>query len=158
MKKYSKETIVGVFVVIGLACIVYMTVNLGNVGFFGDNTYTLYAPFNKVTGLRVGNPINMIGLEIGRIGSFKMDQEKQVVVVELKINKGIEVYDDAIASIKTEGLIGDKFVSIDPGGGGDLLENGETITDTSSPTDIMDLISKYAFGDVGSGGEEEEEK
>ena len=158
MKKYSKETIVGVFVVIGLACIVYMTVNLGNVGFFGDNTYTLYAPFNKVTGLRVGNPINMIGLEIGRIGSFKMDQEKQVVVVELKINKGIEVYDDAIASIKTEGLIGDKFVSIDPGGGGDLLENGETITDTSSPTDIMDLISKYAFGDVGSGGEEKEEK
>jgi len=156
MKKYSKETIVGVFVVIGLACIVYMTVNLGNVGFFGDNTYTLYAPFNKVTGLRVGNPINMIGLEIGRIGSFKMDQEKQIVMVELKINNGIEVYDDAIASIKTEGLIGDKFVSIDPGGGGDLLANGETITDTESPTDIMDLISKYAFGDVGSGEEEEE--
>lgn len=155
MKKYSKETVVGVFVVIGLACIVYMTVNLGKVGFFGDNTYTLYAPFNKVTGLRVGNPINMIGLEIGRVGSFKLDQDKQIVMVELQINKGIEVYDDAIASIKTEGLIGDKYVSIDPGGGGDLLENGETITDTSSPTDIMDLISKYAFGDVGSGKKDE---
>ena len=158
MKKYSKETIVGVFVVIGLACIVYMTVKLGNVGFFGDNTYTLYAPFNKVTGLRVGNPINMIGLEIGRVGAFKLDQDKEVVVVELKINKGIDVYDDAIASIKTEGLIGDKFVSIDPGGGGDLLKNGDTITDTTSPTDIMDLISKYAFGDVGSGSEKEEKK
>jgi len=154
MKKYSKETIVGVFVVIGLACIVYMTIKLGNVGFFGDNTYTLYAPFNKVTGLRVGNPINMIGLEIGRVGAFKLDQDKGVVVVELKINKGIDVYDDAIASIKTEGLIGDKYVSIDPGGGGDLLKNGDTITDTASPTDIMDLISKYAFGDVGSAKEE----
>jgi phospholipid/cholesterol/gamma-HCH transport system substrate-binding protein len=73
-----------------------------------------------------------------------------VAVVELKINNGIEIYDDAIASIKTEGLIGDKFVSIDAGGSGDLLANGDTITDTQSPTDIMDLISKYAFGDVGS--------
>jgi phospholipid/cholesterol/gamma-HCH transport system substrate-binding protein len=82
-----------------------------------------------------------------------MDQENQVAVVEFKINNGIEVYDDAIASIKTEGLIGDKFVSIDAGGGGDLLANGDIIADTESPTDIMDLVSKYAFGDVG--GEEE---
>jgi phospholipid/cholesterol/gamma-HCH transport system substrate-binding protein len=102
-----------------------------------------------VTGLRVGSPVNMLGLEIGRVESFKMDQENQIAVVELKINNGIEVYDDAIASIKTEGLIGDKFVSIDAGGGGDLLANGDLITDTESPTDIMDLVSKYAFGDVG---------
>jgi phospholipid/cholesterol/gamma-HCH transport system substrate-binding protein len=76
-------------------------------------------------------------------------------VVDFKINKDIQIYDDAIASIKTEGLIGDKFVSIDPGGGGDLLKNGDVITDTESPTDIMDLVSKYAFGDVGSGEKEE---
>jgi phospholipid/cholesterol/gamma-HCH transport system substrate-binding protein len=149
MKKYTQETVVGIFVVIGLLCIAYMTVKLGNVGFLGENTYSLYAKFTSVTGLRVGNPVNMLGLEIGRVNSFKMDQENQVAIVELKINKGIEVYDDAIASIKTEGLIGDKFVSIDPGGGGDLLENGDIITDTESPTDIMELISKYAFGDVG---------
>jgi phospholipid/cholesterol/gamma-HCH transport system substrate-binding protein len=95
----------------------------------------------------------MLGLEIGRVEKFEMDQENQVAVVTLKIKNGIEIYDDAIASIKTEGLIGDKFVSIDAGGGGDLLENGDTITDTESPTDIMELVSKYAFGDVG--GEEE---
>ena len=152
MKKYSKETMVGIFVVIGLACIGYMTVNLGNVGFFGDNTYSLYANFSTVTGLREGNPINMLGLEIGRVEKFTMDQENQQVLVQFKINKGIEVYDDAIASVKTEGLIGDKYVAVDPGGGGDLLADGDTITDTNSPTDIMDLISKYAFGDVG--GEE----
>ena len=75
--------------------------------------------------------------------------------VEFKINKGIEIYDDAIASIKTEGLIGDKYVAVDPGGGGDLLANGDSITDTNSPTDIMDLVSKYAFGDVGEGDKEE---
>jgi phospholipid/cholesterol/gamma-HCH transport system substrate-binding protein len=155
MKKYSKETVVGIFVVIGLICIAYMAVNLGNVGFIGENTYSLYGKFNTVTGLREGNPVNMLGLEIGRVRKFIMDQENQQVVVEFKINKGIEVYDDAIASIKTEGLIGDKYVAVDSGGGGDLLENGDTITDTNSPTDIMELISKYAFGDVG-GGEEKE--
>jgi phospholipid/cholesterol/gamma-HCH transport system substrate-binding protein len=156
MKKYSKETVVGIFVVIGLACIGYMTVKLGNVGFFGDNTYSLFAKFNTVTGLREGNPVNMLGLEIGKVQKFTMDQENQQVLVEFKINKGIEIYDDAIASVKTEGLIGDKYVAVDPGGGGDLLANGDSITDTNSPTDIMDLVSKYAFGDVG--GEEETEE
>jgi len=154
MKKYTQETVVGVFVVIGLIAIAYMTVKLGNVGFLGENSYSLYAKFNSVTGLRVGNPVNMLGLEIGRVESFKMDQENQVAVVELKINEGIKIYDDAIASIKTEGLIGDRYVSIDAGGGGDLLENGDIIVDTESPTDIMDLVSKYAFGDIGSGEEE----
>ena len=149
MKKYTQETVVGIFVVIGLIAIAYMTVKLGNVGFVGENSYSLYAKFRTVTGLRVGNPVNMLGLEVGRVESFKMDQENQVAVVELKINNGIKVYDDAIASIKTEGLIGDKFISIDAGGSGDLLKNGDLITDTESPTDIMDLVSKYAFGDVG---------
>lgn len=149
MKKYTQETVVGIFVVVGLFAIAYMTVKLGNVGFVGENSYSLYAKFRSVTGLRVGNPVNMLGLEVGRVESFKMDQENQVAVVELKINNGIKVYDDAIASIKTEGLIGDKFISIDAGGSGDELKNGDIITDTESPTDIMDLVSKYAFGDVG---------
>ena len=148
MKKYSKETVVGIFVVMGLFLIGYMTVKLGNVGFFGDNSYSLFAKFNTVTGLREGNPVNMLGLEVGKVQKFTMDQENQQVIVEFKINKGIEIYDDAIASVKTEGLIGDKYVAVDPGGGGDLLANGDSITDTNSPTDIMDLISKYAFGDV----------
>ena len=148
MKKYSKETVVGIFVVIGLFCIAYMTVKLGNVGFWGENTYSLTAKYSTVTGLRVGNPVNMLGLEIGRVAKFEMDQENQMAIVTLEINKGIEIYDDAIASIKTEGLIGDKFIGIDAGGGGDLLANGDTITETESPTDIMELVSKYAFGDV----------
>ena len=148
MRKYSKETVVGIFVVIGLLCIAYMTVKLGKVGFLGANTYALYAKFDKVTGLRVGNAVNMLGLEIGRVASFTMDQENLVAVTKLEINSGINIYDDAIASIKTEGLIGDKYVSIDPGGGGDLLENGGMITETEAPVDIGDLISKYAFGDV----------
>ena len=148
MKKYSNETIAGIFVVIGLICIGYMTVQLGNVSIFGDDSYSLYARFTSVSGLRVGNPVEMLGMEIGKVSGFKMDQEEQLATVELKIKNGVYVYDDAIASIKTAGLIGDKYVSIDAGGGGDLLKQGDTIIETEAPADIGDLISKYAFGDV----------
>ena len=148
MKKYANETIVGIFVVLGLAAISFMAVRLGNVSLFGDNTYALYAPFNTVSGLRIGNSVEMLGMEIGRVAAFKMDQDKQQAIVELRVQKGIQIYDDAIASIKTAGLIGDKFVAIDPGGGGDLLGDGDTIIETESPVDIMELVSKYAFGDV----------
>jgi phospholipid/cholesterol/gamma-HCH transport system substrate-binding protein len=140
---------VGIFVVIGLFCVGYMTVKLGNVGLLGDDSYSLFARFTSVSGLRTGSSIQMLGIEVGRVDDFTMDQENQMAVVEFRINKGIKIYDDAIASIKTEGLIGDRYVSIDPGGGTDeLLQPGGTITETESPTDIQELISKYAFGDV----------
>ena len=148
MKKYSHETIVGVFVVIGLMCIGYMTVKLGKVSLFAEDSYSLYAEFNSVAGLTVDNPIDMFGMEIGRVAGFRMNQEKRVASVELKIKNGIKVYDDAIASIKTEGLIGDKYVSIDPGGAGKQLKAGDTILETESPIDIGDAIAKYAFGKV----------
>lgn len=149
MKKYAMETAVGIFVVIGLFCVGYMTVKLGNVGLLGDDSYSLFARFTSVSGLRTGSAIQMLGIEIGRVDKLTMDQENQMAVVEFRINKGIKIYDDAIASIKTEGLIGDRYVSIDPGGGTDeLLKPGGTITETESPTDIQELISKYAFGEV----------
>jgi phospholipid/cholesterol/gamma-HCH transport system substrate-binding protein len=148
MKKYSIETFVGIFVVIGLLCVGYMTVKLGKVSIFEDDYYLLYARFASVSGLRVGNPIEIGGIEAGRVERLSMDQEEQMSVVELKIRKDIRVYDDAVASIKTAGLIGDKLVKIDPGGAGEILKQGGIITETTSPMDIEDLISKYAFGDI----------
>ncbi len=154
MKKYSHETVVGVFVVLGLVVVMYMTVKLGNVSFLGNDTYSLYAEFSSVSGLRIGNPVEIFGMEVGHIADFRMDQENQFVAVELKFNNGVEVYDDAIASIKTAGLIGDKYVSLDPGGSDEMLEPGDTILDTQSPIDLADLIGKYAFGDVKKNGEQ----
>ena len=148
MKKYSIETVVGIFVVIGLICVAYMTIKLGKVSLLGDNYYSLYANFSSVSGLRVGNPIEIDGIEVGRVENLIFDQEKQAAVVELKIRKDIKVYDDAGASIKTAGLIGDKFINIDPGGGGQVLKPGGKISETNAPIDIEELISKYAFGDI----------
>ena len=148
MKKYAMETTVGIFLVFGLLCIGYMTVKLGHVSLLGDNAYSLFARFTTVSGLRVGSPVNMLGIEVGRVERLTMDQKDQKAVVEIRIQKDIKVYDDAIASIKTEGLIGDMFLSIDPGGAGKLLEPGGTITETQPAVDIVDLIGKYAFGEV----------
>ena len=148
MKKYAMETTVGIFLVFGLLCIGYMAVKLGHVSLFGDNAYSLFARFTTVSGLRAGSPVNMLGIEVGRVGRLTMDQKDQEAVVEIRIQKDIKVYDDAIASIKAEGLIGDMFLSIDPGGAGKLLGPGGTITETQPALDIVDLIGKYAFGEV----------
>jgi phospholipid/cholesterol/gamma-HCH transport system substrate-binding protein len=148
MKKYSRETVVGIFVVIGLLCVAYMTVKLGKVSLFGDEYYSLYARFASVSGLRVGNPIEIEGIEAGRVEHLSIDQGKQMAIVELKVRKGIKIYDDASAAIRTAGLIGDKFVKIEPGGSGEILKPGGIITETTSPMDLEELISKYAFGDI----------
>ncbi|MDQ7788239.1 MAG: outer membrane lipid asymmetry maintenance protein MlaD [Thermodesulfovibrionales bacterium] len=148
MKKYSLETVVGIFVVAGLLCVAYMTVKLGKVSLIGDEYYSLHARFASVSGLRVGNLIEIGGIEVGRVERLSIDQEDQMSVVELKIRKGIKVYDDASASIRTAGLIGDKFVKIEPGSTGELLKPGGIIAETTSPMDLDELIGKYAFGDI----------
>jgi phospholipid/cholesterol/gamma-HCH transport system substrate-binding protein len=154
MKKYRFETMAGIFVLIGLVCVGYMTVKLGKVRLLSHDSYPLYARFSSVSGLRTGNPVEMLGIQIGEVASFRLDQDKQVVMVEFKIREGIKVYEDAIASIKTSGLIGDRYVSLDAGGSGSILNPRGVITQTESPPDLSDLIGKYAFGDVGKEAKE----
>lgn len=146
----SHETIAGFFVLSGLLILVYMTVKLGDVSLFGHDSITLTARFTTVSGLKTANPVEMHGIEVGKVEKLVIDQKLQMAVATLNINNGIEVYSDAIASIKTAGLIGDKFISLDPGGSGSLLKSGDVIINTESPADLGELIGKYAFGSVDS--------
>jgi phospholipid/cholesterol/gamma-HCH transport system substrate-binding protein len=148
MKKYSLETVVGIFVVIGLLCVGYMTVRLGKISFLGEDTYPLFARFTSVSGLRVGSSIEVYGIQVGTVTSLGIDFARQMGVVGMRIGTDTKVYDDAAATIKSAGLIGDKYVKIDPGGAGAVLKPRGVITQTSVPADIEDLIGKYAFGDV----------
>ncbi|HEY1370923.1 MAG TPA: outer membrane lipid asymmetry maintenance protein MlaD [Candidatus Binatia bacterium] len=148
VKKYSMETLVGIFIVVCIVCVAYLTLKLGDVPGLGDKTYPLFAKFTSVSGLKVGSPVEMVGMQIGRVSGFSMDQKDMVAVVELRIDKSVKVYDDAVASIKSNGLLGDKFIKIDAGGAGKLLQAKGTITETEPPVDLIELISKYAFGDV----------
>ncbi|HOF57035.1 MAG: outer membrane lipid asymmetry maintenance protein MlaD [Syntrophorhabdaceae bacterium] len=148
MKKYTMETTVGIFVVIGLICVGYMTVKLGKVSFFKSDTYTIYARFASVSALRVGGTVEVYGIAVGSVKSLGIDSDRQMALVGMSIKKDVNIYDDASASIKTSGLIGDKLVKIDPGGSGEPIRPGGIITQTSAPADIEDLIGKYAFGDA----------
>ena len=148
---FSNETIAGLFVVVGLMVLTYMTIKLGNLSVFGEDAMELTARFSTVSGLRANNPVEMHGIEVGHVADLTIDQDLQMAVATLNIRKGVKVYSDAIASIKTAGLIGDKYVNLDPGGSGTVLENGDVIINTESPADLGELIGKYAFGSVDSG-------
>jgi phospholipid/cholesterol/gamma-HCH transport system substrate-binding protein len=148
MKKYSLETTVGIFVFIGLICVGYLTVKLGKMELIGSNNYILYARFNSVSGLKTDSSVEMAGVEIGHVSNIGLDSERQMALVTLKIRKDIQITDDAIASIKTSGLIGDKFIKIAPGGSDIILQPGESIIETESAIDLEELISQYVFGSM----------
>lgn len=148
MKKYSMETSVGIFVLIGLLAVGYLTVKLGKMELFGGDYYTLHARFNNVQGLKSGSFVNMAGVQVGQVADITLEVDRAIAIVDLKIDKQVPIDDFAIASIKTSGLIGDKYIKITPGGSGEYLKPGDTITDTESAIDLEELISKYIFGGV----------
>jgi phospholipid/cholesterol/gamma-HCH transport system substrate-binding protein len=148
MKKTSVELGVGIFVLIGLICVGYLTIQLGKMKLLGDDHYFLNARFLSVTGLKAGAQVEIAGVGVGQVDSIALDLKDNTAMVRLKIKKNIVLTDDVIASVKTSGLIGDKYIKLSPGGSDEVLEPEDTITDTESALDIEELISKYAFGDV----------
>lgn len=146
--KYRLEVTVGIFVIIGLLCVGYLTIRLGKLQVIGGNYYAINARFSNIGGLKVGNEVQVSGFVVGRVDAIDINPDDFSVTVKMNILKSVKLTDDSIASIKTSGLIGDKFVKISPGGSDIILEAGETIIDTMPPVDLEDLISKYVFGSV----------
>jgi len=144
----GKEVLVGLFVLIGILCVAYLTVKLGRMEIGRGDGYTLQARFSSVTGLRTGAEVEIAGVNVGRVTGIHLDKDQSAAVVVMKINSSVRLTDDVIASVKTSGLIGDKYIDLAPGGSGDPLSPGDTITDTESAVDIEALISKYVFGKV----------
>jgi len=150
MSKHSLETAVGLFVLVGLLCVGYLTIKLGKLEVLGSDSYVVKARFTDVTGLKQGANVELAGVRIGRVDAVDLAPDGRAVV-SLRIFKGVKLTDDAIVSIKTSGLIGDKFVKISPGGG-DAVAPGGMLTETESSVDLGDLIGKYVFGTVKEDG------
>jgi phospholipid/cholesterol/gamma-HCH transport system substrate-binding protein len=148
MRKSSVELSVGVFVLIGILCVGYLTIKLGKMELLGENHYNLVARFDSVTGLRVGASVEMAGVPVGKVAAIELDPERLAARVRLKIERQVQLHDDVIASVKTAGLIGDKYIKLTPGGSGTMLEPDDEITETESAVDLEELISKYVFGGV----------
>lgn len=146
MKKASIETAVGLFVLIGILCVGYLTVKLGKMEILGKDYYSVDAQFDSVAGLKVGANVEMAGVPIGKVEAIALDPERQVARVRLKIQSSVVLTDDTIASVKTAGMIGDKYIKLSPGGSDLILKAGDTIIETESALDLEELISKYVFG------------
>lgn len=139
---------VGLFVLVGLCAIVYMAVQFGSSRLFGSDDQSVTAIFTNIGGLSSGSNITIAGVKIGTVGAITLNIETLKAEVELRIDNSIELFDDATASIKTNGLIGDKYIAIYPGTPGIGFPLEEDIVDTEPAIDIEGLISRFAFGSV----------
>ena len=146
MRKFDLELAVGLFVIAGIVCLAYLTIKLGQLEVLGDKGYEIQAVFSSSGGLKTGSSVVIAGVEIGRVKKVILDDYQARVTMSLPLE--VKIQEDAIASIKTKGLIGEKYVEISPGGLDENLEPGGVIRDTQPPIDIEQLISKYVFGTV----------
>ena len=145
MKKKNIELYVGFFVIVGLACCAYVVVELGGLRLNQKDRYTINAFFSSVAGLKVGADVEMAGVGVGQVSSITLDLERFVAKVEMNLDDKILLSEDVIASIKTSGIIGDKFINLSPGASDEILKPGAVIFNTESALDLESLVSKYVF-------------
>ncbi len=146
MGRSRVEVSVGVFVIIGALALGYLSIKLGRVELLGSGGYQVVANFPSVGGLKPGSSVEIAGVEVGRVEKIRLvDDEAQAV---LRINDGIQLQDDSIASIKTKGLIGEKYIRISPGGSDKMIKPNGRIREVEAPVDLEELLSKYIFGKV----------
>ena len=149
MNSAKLELTVGIFMLVGIICLGYLSIKLGKMELIGGNNYRISARFDSVSGLKPGARIELAGVEIGtveRIGLSNASGDQAEVT--MKIKDGITISDDVIASVRTSGIIGDKFIKLKPGGSDQLLKNGGKIRETESAIDIEELVSKFIHGKV----------
>jgi phospholipid/cholesterol/gamma-HCH transport system substrate-binding protein len=146
MRRSALDLGVGIFVLVGLIALGWMSAKLGRVEFLGNRGYVVSADFPTVGGLKAGSTIEIAGVEVGRVDRILLqDYQARVIMV---IQPQVKLQDDSIASIKTKGLIGERYVRISPGGSEKLIQPNGRIREVEPPVDIEELLSKYIFGKV----------
>jgi len=145
MKKMNLEMIVGLFLLAGFACFSYLAVKMGDIKMFHNETYPVTARFTSISGLREGSVIELAGVNVGKVAKIELDPGDYEAVVHMDIDKTVKLQDDSIASIRTAGIIGDKFIKLTPGGSDIILGSGDEIEETESSISLEELVSKYIF-------------
>ena len=142
---YGKKTeiSVGIFMMAGIACLIYLSVRLGSVDLFGSDSYIISARFGSIEGLEVAASVEIAGVPVGKVKRIALEENE--ARVEMEIQKGTRISDDTIASIRTKGIIGDKFIKLSPGGSDEVLRDKGALMDTESAISLEELVSKYIF-------------
>jgi phospholipid/cholesterol/gamma-HCH transport system substrate-binding protein len=144
------EIFVGIFVLLGILCLGYLAIRLGKLEVFGNTGYVVYADFSSVAGLKPGDPVEIAGVKVGRIEGLKLVDDRARLT--LRIDESVKLPEDTIASVRSRGLIGDKYVMLSPGASDKIIPPGGRIRETESPPDLTDVIGKYIGGDLTSKG------
>ncbi len=146
MQNTITEYIVGLFVIAGFGAIVYLALNLGEVPFLTKaSTYTVEAEFENVSGVKNGAPVQVAGVNVGQVSNLTLNEDR-LAQLTLQVDNTLKIPLDSIVSVKSQGIIGDKYIQISLGGDTEFFEENELILDTESAVDIESLISKFAFG------------
>ena len=147
MRRSVVDLSVGVFILIGVVALGWMSVKLGKIDLLGNRGYTLTADFPSVGGLKAGSSVEIAGVEVGRVNAIVLDKDFQARVL-MTIRPDVKLQDDSIASIKTKGLIGERYIRISPGGSDKVIAPNGRIREVEPPIDFEELLSKYIFGKV----------
>lgn len=155
MNHSRTDVVVGLFVLVGLTCLGYLAIRLGKLELFAAQGYVVSADFASVAGLKLGDPVEIAGVRVGRVEGIGLADDKARLT--LRFSDEVKLQEDVIASVRARGLIGDKFVLVSPGASDKIIPPGGKIRETDSPPDIPDLIGKIVGGDLTSKGEKKDE-
>ena len=151
MNHSRTDIVVGVFVLVGLVCLGYLAIRLGKLELFGAQGYVVFADFVSVAGLKLGDPVEIAGVRIGKVEGIGLADDRARLT--MRVSDQVKLQEDVIASVRARGLIGDKFVLVTLGSSDKIIPPGGKIRETDSPPDIPDLIGKFVGGDITSKNE-----
>lgn len=137
--------IVGVFLLAGFASFAWIAVKMGDLDLFKEESYDVTASFTSISGLKEGAALELAGVVVGKVTKIELNEEEYEATVFMDVVKTVQLSDDTIASIRTSGIIGDKFIKLTPGGSDIMLEAGDMIEETEASISIEELVSKYIF-------------
>lgn len=136
---------VGIFMLAGIIAITFLALRMGDVTLFNNDDYIIKTRFTSASGLKEGAYVEMAGVTVGKVKQIYFNPETYLADVDISLQNNIKIPDDSIASIRTSGIIGDKFVKISAGGSDIYLEPSMEIVETEPSINLEELISKYIF-------------
>ena len=137
-----RDFVVGLFVLAGLAAIAYLSITVGGLSYAGPGGLTLHAFFDQTGGLKPRAPVVIAGVKVGQVTAITLDAKSGRARVTFDLDKSLQIPADTTASIMTSGILGDRFVSLQPGGDPTILHSGDEISFTESAVLLERLIGK----------------
>jgi phospholipid/cholesterol/gamma-HCH transport system substrate-binding protein len=156
MNRSTIDLWVGLFVVAGLAGLLFLALKVGNLASFSTaQTYQVFAKFANIGGLKVRAPIKSAGVVVGRVADIRFDNESYEAIVTINVDGSFQFPRDTTAKILTSGLLGEQYVGLEAGGDGVMLKHGDRLRLTQSAVVLENLISQFLFNKAAEGKPEE---